>query len=131
MSRRCTSAKGKELAQETQQVERHDAFGERRSGKQNLQQLLTQPAQELLHHKQTHTKSFSSVVEPKRTEEELCVAVSVVYLVQMECVLVPFPLLLLPLLGQSLLQQQSAVLHSAKQLHRSGFQGMNPRMLHR
>lgn len=48
-----TCAEGKDLAQQTQQVERHQTFGERSSGKQNLQQTHTQPAQELLH--DTHT----------------------------------------------------------------------------
>lgn len=40
----------------------------------------------------------------------------------MKCVLVSASLLLVSLLDQSLLQQQSAVLHSAKQLHSRGFQ---------
>lgn len=45
-----TSAEGKELSQETQQVEGHEAFRERSSGMQSLKQPPTEPEQELLQH---------------------------------------------------------------------------------
>lgn len=52
MRGRSTSAEGEELTQQTQQVERHEAFREGGAREQNLQQPLRQPVQELLQQEQ-------------------------------------------------------------------------------
>ena len=78
MKSRRTGAEGEELAQETQQLEGHEALREGRSRKQNLQQAHTQPAQELLH-------TTSLLVISKEEKKTVCSAVfmSVVHLVLM------------------------------------------------
>lgn len=73
----CTCAEGEELAQETQQVEGHEAFREGSPRKQNLQQHHTQPAKKLLHHKQTHNKHSRSFQSHKNTQLDPCCCVVV------------------------------------------------------